>query len=104
MCNWPFTHNHSPHEDSTFPFRHYISSNRERLAKISQTKKFNSNCDAVPITKTAKIDITTKLQILGLEPVDVPADGNCFLHAARFALIQQNDWKQHRGTYGGEDT
>ena len=24
--------------------------------------------------------------------MDVPADGNCFLYAARFALIQENDW------------
>ena len=54
--------------------------------------KFNGNCDNVPSTKAAKLDITAKLMSLGLEPVDVPADGNCFLHAARFALLQRNNW------------
>ena len=29
---------------------------------------------------------------MGLEPVDVPADGNYFLYAARFALLPHKDW------------
>ena len=53
---------------------------------------FNNTRDAVPITKEDKITIRTKLQVLGLEPVDVPADGNRFLYAARFALMELNDW------------
>ena len=32
-----------------------------------------------------------RLFSLGLAPVDVPADENCFLHAARFALVQLKD-------------
>ena len=55
-------------------------------------KRFNGNCDKVPSIKAAKLDITAKLMSLGLEPVDVPTDGNCFLHAASFALLQRNDW------------
>ena len=50
--------------------------------------KFNADCDAVPSAKAARLDILAKLLSLGLEPVDVPADGSCFLHAARFALLQ----------------
>ena len=29
---------------------------------------------------------------LGLEVVEVAGDGNCFLHAARFALLQLHGW------------
>ena len=38
------------------------------------------------------LDSLAKLLSLGLEPVDVPADGNCFLHAARFAQLQLKNW------------
>ena len=30
--------------------------------------------------------------VFGLEVVEVPGDGNCLLHAARFALLQLHGW------------
>ena len=63
----------SPPQDYIFPFCNTVSSMHE--------------CK-VPITKDARLGITAKLLPLGLEIVDVLADGNCFLHAAGFALLQ----------------
>ena len=65
---------------------------RERLAKTAKMIEFNGNCNAEPTTKEARFDIIAKLLSLGLEPVDVPADGNCFLHATCFSLLQLKDW------------
>ena len=36
--------------------------------------------------------IASMAQTLGLEVVVVPGDGNYFLHAARFALLQLHGW------------
>ena len=54
--------------------------------------EFIGDCDKTPAIKAAPLDIGAKLLSLGLEPVDVPADGNCFLHAARFAFLQLKRW------------
>ena len=51
-------------------------------------EKFNETCDKVRTAKDAGLGISAKLLSLGRKPGDVPADGNCFLHAARFALPQ----------------
>ena len=41
----------------------------------------------------ARARIASIALVLGLEVVEVPGNGNCFLHAARFALLQHHDWK-----------
>ena len=84
---WPFSRDHSLSKDYTYAFCYFISTERERLATIAQLVKFNETCDEVPTIKAARRDIGTKLLSLGLESVDVPADGNCFLHAARSVLL-----------------
>ena len=55
-------------------------------------KFFNEDCDKRPTVKAAEFDISVKLLVLALEAVHVPADGNCFLYAARFVLLQLKDW------------
>ena len=44
---WPFSHDHSPQKDCTFPFWYFISHTRERLAKIAQMVKFNETGNKV---------------------------------------------------------
>ena len=51
-------------------------------------KEFNEDCNKVPTLKAARLEIGNKLLSLRLESVDVPAESNCFLLAARFALLQ----------------
>ena len=53
--------------------------------------EFNGDCDYTPTLKAARFDIGAKLLSLGLESVDVPADGNCFYSAVRFVLLQLNN-------------
>ena len=89
---WPTTHDHSPPKDCTFPFCFFISNTRVRIAELAQLVKFNDTCDKVPTTKDARLDISSKILLLGLETVDVTADGSCFLHAARFAFLQIKNW------------
>ena len=86
------THDHSPPHDCICPFCHIISNKRERQANLVQMVKFNKSCGKVPNTKDARLDITAKLLSLGLDTVDILADGNCFLHAVRFALLQLKNW------------
>ena len=84
---WQFSHDHSPPKDYIFPFCYFISNKRERLAKSAKMAEFNEDCANTPISKAARLKILS----MGLESVDVLADGNCFLHAARFALLQLNN-------------
>ena len=50
----------------------------ERIAKIASIKMTNESEDADPIKTANKLNIRIKLQTLGLEPIDVPPDGDCF--------------------------
>ena len=72
----------------SFPFCYFISTKREGLAKTAQLVKVNETCDNVPTIKAARLDIGAKLVSLILKSVDVPADGNCFLHAARCRYLR----------------
>ena len=89
---WSFTHNHSPPQECIFPYSHFISNKREKIAKCAQMTKFNNDCKKSDSTTASRQDIAGKLLSLGLEPVDVPADGNCFLYAAQFTLLQLHEW------------
>ena len=89
---WVHTLDHSPPTDYKFPFCYFITNSREQLAKAANMTNFNEDGAKNIITKTAKSNITAKLSLVGMKPVDVPADGNCFLHAARFALLQLKKW------------
>ena len=40
----------------------------------------------------ARARIASMALALGLEVVEIPGNGNCFLHAARFALLQLHGW------------
>ena len=42
--------------------------------------------------KQARARIANIALALGLGMVEIPSDGNCFLHAARFALLQLHGW------------
>ena len=46
--------------------------------------------DDIRLQSRARIE--TMALALGLEVVEIPGDGNCFLHAARFALLQLHGW------------
>ena len=83
---WFFFQDHSPPKDYKFPFCYFISNIGERLAKTPKMIEFNGDCEKAPTLEAARFDIGAKLLSLGLVAVDVPADGNRFLHAARFSL------------------
>ena len=89
---WLLSHDQSPPNSFNIPFCYFISNTHERLVKIAQLTKFKDTSENDPIIKAARLDVGVKLLSLGLKSVDVPADGNSFLHAARFALLQLKYW------------